>query len=171
MNPDQLQDILAAHKRWLYGEPNGVRANLSGANLSGAILSGANLAHANLSNANLSNANLSGAILSSVNFSGVDFTNTGGFAIADDAPQRLQAVAQAALASDCALRMNFWHTCETTHCIAGWAIHQAGALGRMLEHAHGPEIAGLMLLGTEAHRYFYADNDQAREFLRSVLND
>ena len=141
MNPDQLRDILAAHQRWLKDETDGVRANLSGANLRGANLSGANLACAR------------------------------GLRIADDAPQRLQAVAQAALASDDALEMDCWHTCDTTHCIAGWAIHQAGVLGQLLEQVHGEEIAGLMLLGAEAHRYFYADNDEAREFLRSVLND
>ena len=94
-----------------------------------------------------------------------------GEAIADDAPQRLQAVARAALASDDSLEMSDWHTCNTTHCIAGWAIHQAGALGWLLEQLHGAEIAGLMLLGPDARRYFYASNDEAREFLRSVLND
>lgn len=156
MNPDKLRDILAAHQRWLKDETDGVRANLRDANLSGA---------------NLRDANLIGANLIGVDLRGADLTNVLGLGIADDAPQRLKAVAQAALASDDALEMDYWHTCDTTHCIAGWAIHQAGALGRLLERVHCAEIAGLMLLGAEAHRYFYADNDQAREFLRSVLND
>jgi hypothetical protein len=59
----------------------------------------ANLSRANLSGANLSRADLSGAI---------------GLPIAADAPARLLAVAQAALASPDALEMGTWHKCETT---------------------------------------------------------
>ena len=103
---------------------------------------------ANLSRADLSGANLSGVM---------------GLAIASDAPERLQAVAAAALAHG-GLDMSDWHTC-----VSGWAIHQAGELGRLLEAAVGAEVAGLMLLGPDAHRHFYDDNEPAAEWLRSVL--
>ena len=43
MDKQQLRKILEKHKLWLQNNPNGVRANLSGANLSRANLSGANL--------------------------------------------------------------------------------------------------------------------------------
>jgi hypothetical protein len=108
-------------------------------------------------------ANLSRADLSSANLSGVV-----GLAIASDAPKRLQAVATAALA-DNGLNMSRWHTCETTHFISGWAIHQAGELGRLLEAAVGAEVAGLMLLGPDAQRHFHDGNEAAAEWLRSVL--
>lgn len=69
-----IKDILDKHAAWLRGEPEGVKADLTGAdlskanlseaNLTGADLSGANLTEADLSKANLSGADLSGAHLS-----------------------------------------------------------------------------------------------------------
>jgi len=91
-----------------------------------------------------------------------------GLAVATDAPQRLKAAAVAAL-QEGALDMRKWHSCETTHCLGGWLIHQAGELGRLLEAAVGPSIAGLMLGGIEAHSHFYNNNEAATEWLRSVL--
>ena len=55
---DELKEILGRHVLWLNGDPDGVRADLSGANLSGADLRGADLYRANLREANLSWANL-----------------------------------------------------------------------------------------------------------------
>ena len=84
-----ILDILDKHAAWLRGEPEGVKADLTGANLTGADLSGANLFEANLSGAhlswakllrtnlskaNLSKANLSGANLSGANLSGADLS-------------------------------------------------------------------------------------------------
>jgi hypothetical protein len=138
-----LAKILAAHARWRVDPTTGQRAYLSGANLSGADLSGADL-------------------------SGAKLDGTLGLAVAADAPQRLRATATAALA-DGALEMSAWHDCSTTHCLAGWLIHQAGEVGRLLEAAVGPEVAGLMLGGFEAHSHFYDSNEVATEWLRSVL--
>ena len=64
-----ILDILDKHAAWLRGEPEGVKADLTGANLTGADLTGANLSGANLSKANRSGANLSGANLSGANLS------------------------------------------------------------------------------------------------------
>ena len=89
-----ILDILDKHAAWLRGEPEGVKADLTGANLTGADLSKAdlsganlyeanlswakllrtNLSGANLSKANLSGANLSGANLSGANLSGADLS-------------------------------------------------------------------------------------------------
>ena len=89
MTQNELDKILTLHKKWLNGEKDGNRAdlsyvylknaylsydNLSGASLSYVNLNGANLYSANLSNANLSNANLSGADLSYANLSHTDLT-------------------------------------------------------------------------------------------------
>lgn len=65
MNTERLQKILDDHKKWLLGDSEGQRADLSKANLSWANLSKANLSRANLSWANLYGANLSKANLHS----------------------------------------------------------------------------------------------------------
>lgn len=48
MQTDKSQAILDSHKRWLDGEENAARADLTGANLTGADLTGADLTHADL---------------------------------------------------------------------------------------------------------------------------
>lgn len=111
--------------------------------------------NADLRCANLSDADLSGAI---------------GLPIAADAAQRLRAVARVALRPG-ALKMNNWHYCGTTHCIAGWAIHLAGEPGRIMESMMGPRLTGLLLLGAEAAEHFYDSDAKATEYLQSVLSE
>ena len=67
-----ILDILDKHAAWLRGEPEGVKADLTGANLTGADLTGANLPGADLSKADLSKANLSKANLFEANLSGAN---------------------------------------------------------------------------------------------------
>jgi hypothetical protein len=143
-------------------------ANLFGANLVRANLDGANLVRANLVRANLDGANLVRANLVDANLFGANLDGAAGLAIATDAPQRLRAAATAAL-QEGALEMKTWHECGATHCLGGWLIYQAGELGRLLEAAVGPSVAGLMLGGVEAHSHFYDSNEAATEWLRSVL--
>jgi hypothetical protein len=76
MDNQELAKILDLHKKWIYEESDGKRANLSGANLSGANLSGANLSSANLRSANLSSADLRSADLRSANLSGAENLET-----------------------------------------------------------------------------------------------
>jgi uncharacterized protein YjbI with pentapeptide repeats len=66
---EEIESILESHLKWLDGNVDGVRANLSGADLSRANLSGADLSGADLSRADLSRADLSGADLSRANLS------------------------------------------------------------------------------------------------------
>jgi len=75
VNGVKLSDIIESHRKWLYNEEGGVRANLSDANLSDANLSAANLSDANLSDADLSDANLSGANLSAANLSAANLSD------------------------------------------------------------------------------------------------
>jgi hypothetical protein len=188
-----LPEILASHARSLAGDPSGECANLDGANLDGANLDRANLDRASLNGANLDGANLDRANLNGANLNGANLDRASldraslvgaslngaslnranlvgatGIVIAADAPQRLQAAAAAAI-QEGALEMATWHFCETTHCLGGWLIHQAGEAGRLLEAAVGPEAAGLMLGGVDAHSHFYDSNEAATEWLRSVL--
>ena len=44
-----------------------------------------------------------------------------------------------------ALNMRRWHTCETTHCRAGWVIVLAGNAGRELERIVGTARAAQMI--------------------------
>jgi hypothetical protein len=74
-----LEDILEKHKKWLNGEEDGEKADLSGTNLfcvdlSGANLSGANLRATDLRFADLSDADLSDVDLSRTNLRGVDLS-------------------------------------------------------------------------------------------------
>ena len=73
-----LAKILESHKKWLNGNKNGKRADLSYADLSGADLSDANLSRADLSGANLSYADLSYAdgLLSTINYMEAHFERT-----------------------------------------------------------------------------------------------
>jgi hypothetical protein len=166
---------------WQCGGQDGRRANLThadlagadlaGANLADANLAGANLAGANLTYANLTYANLTGANLACANLIDANLADAIGLHIASDAPTRLLAVARAALATDSALEMCRWHTCNTTHCISGWAEHLGGPIATLLYQQMGPSTAGLMLLGVEAHSYFFASNEKARAFLQSVVDN
>ena len=72
MKKEKLDIILINHKKWLYHDIDGIKANLSGADLSGANLRRANLSDANLSDANLIDANLRRANLSDANLSGAN---------------------------------------------------------------------------------------------------
>ena len=41
--------------------------------------------------------------------------------------------------------MSRWHTCGTTHCRAGWAVHLAGEPGYALERFHGTALAAQLI--------------------------
>ena len=174
--PEQLQEILRLHKAWLKDEEECGRANLSyadlrGADLRGAVLRDADLRGAVLRGADLIGADLRDADLRGADLSGADLSGALGLPIAADAPARLLAVAQAALASPDALDMSSWHKCETTHCICGWAEHLGGPLAELIIRTQGNDLGGLMLLGIEAHAHFYKTNDKARAFLQSVIDN
>jgi len=110
-----------------------IGANLSGANLSDANLRGADLSGADLSGANLSDANLRGANLSGANLPPIPIV------------EQLDAKILAAIEAGGELKMENWHTCETTHCRYGWAITLAGEAGRVLEVQMGPLTAGALI--------------------------
>lgn len=71
--PGAMGAILVKHKRWLFGEPGGERADLSGADLRNEDLYGAYLARSDLSGANLDGACLRGADLSEANLRRTSF--------------------------------------------------------------------------------------------------
>ena len=122
-------------------------ADLVGVNLEGADLRGANLKDADLDGVNLRGAKID---------------------LIPGHEELLKKVAEYALAEEDSLEMRDWHTCDTTHCIAGWATHLHPEGGK-LEDQYGAQIAGLLLLGTEAHSHFFDSNRDAKKYLESVL--
>jgi hypothetical protein len=167
-------------------------ANLADANLAGAYLAGANLARANLADANLAGAYLAGANLAGARNVPDGTTQTDPpepYVRGDSAERRAKRaekfrqrnpdvpviagldrqILQVIEAGQGSLNMSQWHTCETTHCRAGWAIHLAGEAGEKLEKAHGPHIAGRMIYIASTGRapHFFATNERAMEDIRA----
>jgi hypothetical protein len=158
-------------------------ADLRGANLQGAKLHGADLHGADLQGADLHGADLHGAYLAGAK--GLPLTipatdppepyvrKPGPERLAERAakyraahpevpvvPNLDQRILAAITREGGHLEMSAWHTCETTHCRAGWAIHLAGAAGRELEARVGSERAGAMIYKASTGRvpYFFASN-------------
>ena len=56
--------------------------------------------------------------------------------------------------------MQTWHTCDTTHCRAGWAITLAGKEGKELEKKTSSLFAGMVIFNKSSdikvhlHRFF-----------------
>jgi uncharacterized protein YjbI with pentapeptide repeats len=155
-------------------------ANLSGANLRGANLSGANLRGANLSGADLRDADLSGADLRGAYLSGADLSDAylSGADLSDSLEgiptiQDIHKSVYAAASQPDALNMSTWHTCDTTHCRAGWVVALAGPGGRALEWAMGtPAAAAFIYMASdpklEKIPNFYASNEAALEDMRQM---
>ena len=151
-------------------------ADLSGAVLRGAVLRGADLSGAVLSGAVLRDADLSGAVLRGADLSGAvlrdaDLSDAKNMPFVPFIPD-LDGKILAALGKEgCKLEMNNWHTCETTHCRAGWAITLAGDSGRTLESMMGPAAAGAIIYATcypgMKIPNFYADNNEALKDIKS----
>lgn len=72
----------------------------------------------------------------------------------------------AAASGEDALNMADWHTCETTHCRAGWVVHLAGEKGKTLE-AHTTTAFAAQLIYNESSSIrvspprFYESNEVA----------
>jgi len=147
-------------------DADSIYANLRDADLRCANLRGAGLIRANLRGANLRDANLR-----HTNLSGTDLSGVIGLTLPTKEVEaaRIMAVARKALETDAALDMSEYHSCDTTHCIAGWGIFLAGEEGAKLEKEYGPQIAGLMLLGVEAHSHFFDPQPEAKAWLESKL--
>jgi hypothetical protein len=142
------------------------RANLIGTNLSKADLSGADLRRANLigaylSGTNLSKANLIGAYLSDADLSGANLSETKIPVL----PSIDHAIFQAISTVGNSLEMDVFHSCETTHCRAGWAVHLAGKAGYELEKRLGACAAGALIYAVSRPNMpvpdFYASNEDA----------
>ncbi|HEX4334727.1 MAG TPA: pentapeptide repeat-containing protein [Polyangiaceae bacterium] len=171
MNQVELNEIVAKHKLWLNRDPSGARANLAGANLADANLADANLADAY----NLPDGTQK-VDPPEPYTRVVDPARYGQRAeryrqrhpdvpVVPDLDRKILSVVESGAGK---LDMSQWHSCETTHCRAGWAITLAGDAGRKLEAERGPAMAGHMIYmastGRSAH--FYATTARAMEDMR-----
>jgi len=88
-------------------------------------------------------------------------------------PEIHKAVYAAASAPQ-ALDMGTWHTCETTHCRAGWVVKLAGPDGKALENRFNNELAAMMIYSASDPEYkinpcrFYDTNEAALEDMRKL---
>ena len=132
-------------------------ADLSGADLSGATLRGATLRGATLRDADLRSADLRDADLRSADLRGADLrdadlrsANLRGVAAAlgIDVDNTLPARIVEQITSDPESHdQSYWHSaCGTRHCIAGFATHLSGALGKYLDKQLGTATAATLLL-------------------------
>jgi len=116
-----------------------------------------------------SDADLSGAVLSGADLSGADLRG----ADLSDAVKipHIDAAILAAVDTGGNLEMGNWHTCQTTHCLAGWAITLAGEAGLTLEREYGPAAAGALIYAASSPDKripnFYATNADAMADLRA----
>ena len=148
------------------------RADLQGADLTAADLSGANLwctalRFANLQGADLRGADLRGAALRGANLTGAILPD--GVPVVPD----IDAAILAAIEKGGQLEMSAWHTCETTHCRAGWAVVLAGDAGRALEDEFGADAAGALIYaasGSHPTPDWFAKNDAAMRDMRERAN-
>jgi hypothetical protein len=166
-------------------------ANLAHANLAHANLAGANLAHANLAGANLEDADLEGAYLAGAYNAGDSNDATEptdrkerqrlralrfrernpDVPVVENLDAKILAVIEGGSG---VLDMGSWHGpknewCGTTHCRAGWAIHEAGPKGKALQDKYGPARAGSMIYRASTGRvpHFYASTERALEDIRA----
>jgi pentapeptide repeat protein len=146
-------------------------ADLESANLRSADLRSANLRSADLYSADLRSADLYSADLYSANLRSADLrsANLPTHVVIPDIDVK---IADAIAKPGCSLEMKEWHTCATTHCRAGWAIHLAGEAGRVLEDIYGPSAAGALIYAASRPDKpipdFLASNEDA---MRSILED
>jgi hypothetical protein len=143
------------------------RFNGGGADLTSACLVGANLHHADLTCADITGSICHHTVFTLALFTGIEF----GLPREPLTIPQLDAKILAALEAGGRLDMHNWHTCETTHCRAGWAITLAGEAGRELEKRYGVAAAGAIIYGLSRPYLpvpdFYADNDAAMADIRA----
>jgi hypothetical protein len=140
-------------------------ANLRCADLRDATLRGAYLACANLMGAILDGANLAGAYLACANLKGAILGNN---SVPFDQSIKRQILDQVTAHPE-TLDMRSWHTCDTTHCLAGWAV-MFHPQGKQLKDKTSTAFAGrviLNLLGPGEDKVFYTSKKEAIEWLKS----
>jgi hypothetical protein len=72
--------------------------------------------------------------------------------------------------------MDSWHTCENTHCRAGWVVALTGNAGRALESRFDTPLAAMMIYDTSAPGFkinpcrFFDSNEDALADMQRLAN-
>ena len=71
--------------------------------------------------------------------------------------------------------MSDFHTCETTHCRAGWAIHLAGKEGYELEKETNSVFAAMQIYKASGYRIspvkFFVTDDEAMADMKKLAEE
>jgi hypothetical protein len=71
-----------------------------------------------------------------------------------------------------ALNMSTWHSCDTTHCRAGWVVHLAGEAGYDLERRTSALFAAQQIYKASGYEIspcrFFDDNEKAMADMRRL---
>lgn len=76
-----------------------------------------------------------------------------------------------------ALNMAYWHSCETTHCRAGWVVHLAGKEGYSLEKKTSTLFAAMQIYHKSnpgipvSPTRFYGTNEEAMEDIKRCAEE
>lgn len=74
-----------------------------------------------------------------------------------------------------ALNMSTWHTCETTHCRAGWVVTLAGPAGKALENRTSTEFAAMQIYKASGYLIspvrFYESNEVAMADMKRLAEE
>jgi hypothetical protein len=86
-----------------------------------------------------------------------------------------QKVYEAASGKPDALNMGNWHTCDTTHCRAGWVVFLAGEAGKKLETHTSTLFAALQIYNVSSSIEvspvkFFEDNATALEDMKKCAD-
>jgi hypothetical protein len=79
-----------------------------------------------------------------------------------------------AVAAPEALDMGAWHTCNTTHCRAGWVVTLAGKSGKELEQRFDTLLAAMQIYDASCPGYkinparFFDSNEEALEDMKRL---
>jgi hypothetical protein len=123
-------------------------SNLSGVTFCGANLTGADFRGADIEGSNFGETNLTGAKF-----------DPGIFSTKEEEMKIISNILEILDSGKGKLDMRNWHTCETTHCVAGWLCPELG----------DPESQAAFLAPT-ATMYFYSDNETAMAALRRIAS-
>ena len=71
--------------------------------------------------------------------------------------------------------MDSWHTCETTHCRAGWVVALAGEAGKKLEEFHNTDLAARLIYAASGYNInparFYDSNETAMADMKRLAGE
>ncbi len=166
MTREELAGVLEAHGKWRRGEDGGSRANLADAYLARANLADARLIPEGIEKKDPPEPYVRGRNIDYEPHAQKYRERHPDVPVVEGLDGK---ILNAVTAGGGKLDMGGWHTCQTTHCRAGWAIHLAGEAGYKLEAEVGPQRAGTMIYRASTGRvpHFFATTERALEDIKA----